>query len=319
MIRLTQRTQLARVAALVVVLCWISAGIASADPVTTDTYRSRLREARSLVLSARAAPAAQRLALTDRAALLLRTTDAVTLGDGSTLPIDDAALASRLGQTDDDALARSIADLDLRIAMADRASSARLAGTVVDERVREVLRARPLTQQPEPSLIDLFLALVTRVVSFLARGTLSAVEPGFVVAAVAGLGLAIALLVLGILGSGVRERIRREALGQDLRVGPALDPGAYLRRADVARAAGRVRDALHELYLFALATLAARETISFDPALTDRELLARASAIPQIASLRALVALHERVWFGLKAADDADAVRARELAQRVAA
>lgn len=308
-----------RVAALVLVLCWIGAGTASADPVTTDTYRTRLREARSLVLSARAAAAAQRLVLVGRAAVLLRSTDAVTLADGSTLAIADAALATRLGPGDDDALARAIADLDLRIAMVDRASSTGLTGAAVDERAREVVRARPATRPSDPSLIDLFQVLVGQVVSFLARGTLSAVDPVFVVAAAAGLGLAIALLVLGTLGGGVRERIRREGLGRDVRVGPVEDPGVYLRRADAAIAAGRVREGLHELYLFALATLAARETIRFDPALTDRELLAHAAAIPEIGSLRALVALHERVWFGLKPADDADAVRARELAQQVAA
>lgn len=301
------------------VLCWIGAGIASADTVTIDTYRTRLREARSLVLSARSAPAAQRLALVDRAAALLRITDAVTLADGSALPIADATLAARLGRTDEEALARAIADLDLRLAMIDRASSARLTAAAVDAHIRDVLRAQPVTRQPDPSLVDLFLGLVGQVVSFLARGTLSAVDPVFVVATAAGLGLAIALLVLGTLGGGVRERIRREALGRDVRVGPVEDPGVYLSRADVAMAAGRIREGLHELYLFALATLAARQTIRFDPALTDRELLARAAAIPQIAPLRALVALHERVWFGLKPADDADAVRARALAQQVAA
>src|SRR5207253_7679891 len=116
-------------------------------------------------------------------------------------------------------------------------------------------------------------------------------------------------LVLGILGRGVRERIRREALAGDVRVGATADPSAHLRLADAAIADGRARDALHELYLFALAMLAAHETIRFDPALTDRELLARAAAIPQIGSLRALVALHERAWFGLKPADLADAAR----------
>jgi len=151
------------------------------------------------------------------------------------------------------------------------------------------------------------------------RGTLAAVDPRVVVTVVSGLGLAIALIAAGILGRGVRERIRREALGADVRVGATDDPTEHLRRADAAIAAGRSREALHELYLFALASLAARETIRFDPALTDRELLARAAAIPEIGALRALVALHERVWFGLKPAGPDDATRARALAQQVGA
>jgi hypothetical protein len=105
----------------------------------------------------------------------------------------------------------------------------------------------------------------------------------------------------------------------DVRAGATDDPAEHLRRADAAIAAGRSREGLHELYLFALAGLAAHETIRFDPALTDRELLARAAAIPQIAPLRALVALHERVWFGLKPAGPDDAARARALAEQVGA
>jgi hypothetical protein len=299
------------------VLCAIGGGIANADTVTVDTYRSRLREARSLVLAARTAPRTQQPGLLSQAALLLRTTSAVGLADGSTLPIDDTALAARLS-SEDDALIRAIADLDTRIAMAERASASRLTGALVDERLRSVMRPRPAPES-DPGLLGLFLGLVGLVLSFVGRGAFSAVDPYLAIAVVAGLGLAIALLMLGILGRGVRERIRREALAGDVRVGATADPTAHLRRADAAIAAGRPRDALHELYLFALAMLAARETIRFDPALTDRELLARAAAIPQIGSLRALVALHERVWFGLKPASGEDAIHARELAARIAA
>lgn len=292
--------------------------MANADSVTIDTYRARLREARSLVLVARSANGPQKPALVAQAAAVLRTTDTIRLADGSTLVIDDGALASRL-VADGDALDRALADLDARIAMADGASASRLTGAAVDERLRSVLPVRPAAAQNDPGLLGRLVALFTQVLSFVARGTLSAVDPSFVFAAVAGLGLAIALLVLGILGRGVRERIRREALAGDVRVGATADPTAHLRRADAAIAAGRPRDALHELYLFAFEMLAARETIRFDPALTDRELLARAAAIPQIGPLRALVALHERVWFGLKPASREDAARARELAERVAA
>jgi len=304
---------------LLVVLWWIGGGIADADTVSIDAYRLRLREARSLVLAARSAFARpQQPALLAQAAALLRGTDAIRLRDGSTLAIEDGALASRLGG-DDEALGRAIADLDARLAFADRAAASRVSGAMVDDRLRSVSRAPPAAGQTDPGLLGLLLALIGLVFAFVTRGALSAVDPYFIYAVVAGLGLAVALLVLGILGRGVRERIRREALAGDVRVGATEDPTAHLRLADAAIAAARPRDALHHLYLFALAMLAAHEAIRFDPALTDRELLARAAAIPQIGSLRALVALHERVWFGLKPADLDDAARARELAERVAA
>ena len=311
-----------RVAFLVLVLWWVGGGIVSADSLPLDAYRARLREARSLVLVARSAPAAQRSSLVAQVAALLRGTDHIVLKDGSTLPIDDRGLASRLGAGDDAALTSALADLDARIAVADTGAASRLTAAVVQDRLRAVARPAPAPAQDDEGLLGLarlFLGLIARAFTFVTRETFSAIDPSWVIAVVVGVGLAIALLILGILGRGVRERIQREALGGDVRVGTTEDPTEHLRRADAAIAAGHAREALHELYLFALAALAARGTIRFDPALTDRELLARAAAIPQIGSLRALVALHERAWFGLKPADRDDATRARELAERVAA
>ena len=306
---------------LVALLFGLGGGIADADTISLQTYRTRLQDVRSFVQAARSSPKLQQPGLLGRAALLLRSTDAIRLADGSTVAIDDNQLAARVAESDDAGMLAAIADLDARIALADGASvsAARLAGSDVDERLRSVTRARPAPPPNDPGLIELFLGLVGSALALVRRGTLSSVDPYIVIATLAGLGLGLALLVVGILGRGVRERIRREALSGDLRVGAAEDPTEHLRRADAAIAAGRPRDALHELYLFALATLAAHETIRFDPALTDRELLARAAAIPQIGSLRDLVALHERVWFGLKHADRDDAARARDLAQRIAA
>lgn len=301
----------------------IGGGIADADTVSVDAYRIRLRQARSLVLAVRSAPTAQRAPLLAQAAALLRTTDALALSDGSTLPIDDGALASRLGGPDDYGLSAALADLDARIAIADGAAASNLTGASVDAALRAVLPPKREAAGGDPGpllgLLALLLGLLVRAWDFVARGVLGVVDPRAVYVTVGGLGLAIALLVLGVLGRGVRERVRREAFAGDVRAGGAEDPAAHLRRADAAIAAGRTREALHELYLFAIAVLAARETIRFDPALTDRELLARAAAIPQIGSLRALVDLHERIWFGLKPAGSDDAVRARDLAQRVAA
>jgi Domain of unknown function (DUF4129) len=310
---------LTRAALLILVLWWIGGSDAAADTISLQTYRARLQDARSFVQAARTSPRVQQPGLLGRAALLLRGTDAVRLADGSTISVDDATLAARVSvAADDTSMQAAIVDLDARIAMVDGASASRPSGSAVDARLREVTRPRP-TAADDPGLGGLFLVLVAQVLLFIRRGALSAIDPYIVIVLVAGLGLGTALLVFGILGRGLRERIRREVQGGGLRAGTAEDPSAHLARADAAMAAGRPRDALHELYLFALVTLAAHETIRFDPALTDRELLARAAAIPQIGPLRDLVALHERVWFGLKPADGDDAARARELAQRVAA
>ena len=141
-----------RVALLVLVLCWIGGGIANADTLTLDSYRARLREARSLVLAAKNAPAAQRSALLAQVGTLLRGTDQVTLRDGSTLSIDDSALASRLAGADDASLTRALADLDARIGFADAAAITRLTGPAVDDRLRSVARPAPAKAQPGEGL-----------------------------------------------------------------------------------------------------------------------------------------------------------------------
>ena len=299
----------------------LGATIAQADTISLELYLVRLRDARSFVDAARSRPKAQQAGILGRAALLLRSTDTLRLADGSTIAVDDTALAARLPESDDAGMLRAIADLDARIAIAEgaAASAATLTGSVVDERLRAVSRPKPAPAGSDPGLLEAFIGLVASAWRFVVRGTVRSVDPYVVIATVGGLGLGVALLVLGILGRGLRERIRRDVLSGDLRVGTTDDPAVHLDRADAAIAAGRPREALHELYLFAFATLAARETIRFDPALTDRELLARAAAISQIGPLRDLIAIHDRVWFGLKHADREDAVRARDLAQRIAA
>lgn len=269
-------------------------------------------------------PKIQQPGLLGRAALLLRSTDAIRLSDGSTIAIDDRALAARLPEADDAGLLAALADLDARIAVADGAfaSTSRLSAAQVEAQRRAVTRPRPAPAAPDQGLLGLIAQLIDlmrQAWKFVTDHTIGSVDPYDIISTVAGIGLGIAVLVFRILGRGVGERIRKEALAGDQRVGTAEDPAIHLARADAAIAAGRPREALHELYLFALATLAAHETIRFDPALTDRELLGRAAAIPQIGPLRELVAIHERVWFGLKHADREDAVRARGLAERIAA
>ncbi|HKW77783.1 MAG TPA: DUF4129 domain-containing protein, partial [Candidatus Limnocylindria bacterium] len=85
-----------------------------------------------------------------------------------------------------------------------------------------------------------------------------------------------------------------------------------------ALAGGHPRDAIHALFLYVIAALATREAIRYDPALTDRELLVRAAAIPHADALRDLVAIYERSWFGLRDPSSDEARRARDLALRVA-
>jgi len=263
-------------------------------------------------------PASEATGFLARARDLLRATDAITLADGTRLPIDDAALAARLDGVP--AVDEALASIDARIAAVDRASRpADLTGPNADARLAQILRDRA-TAPTQPSLLELVAGWIVERIGDVVRALARAgVSVDFLPYAIAGVGVGTALIVLAILGRGVRERIRREAVIRGQVGVAAADPTVHLRLADAALAAGRLREALHELYLYALGSLAARETLRFDPALTDRELLARAAGIAEIGALRSLVTLHERVWFGLKPAHDDDLARARDLARRIAA
>jgi len=169
--------------------------------------------------------------------------------------------------------------------------------------------------QASPSFID---AIVRAFQRFLAGLEGPRVDFGVVWPALGILGAAIIFFVVATLGRGLGERVRTEVALRESAGADRADPARHLRAADEALAAGRPRDAIHGLYLFALTSLVVRELIRFDPALTDRELLVRAAAIPHADALRDLVALYERSWFGLRDPGTDEARRARTLALRVA-
>lgn len=132
------------------------------------------------------------------------------------------------------------------------------------------------------------------------------------------LGAAFILFVVATLGRGLRERVRSEVALRDVAQGDHPAPSRHLGAADAALAAGRPRDAIRALYLFALTSLAARELIRYDPALTDGELILRSAGIPNADALRELIFAYERAWFGLREPTPDEARAARQLAVRVA-
>lgn len=299
-------------------LWYAGGGPAAADTLTPTEYQARLREARTLVAQARAAPVAQRQPLVDRARALLLRTDAVRIEAGSPVRVDDAALAEGLA-TGDAQLTEAIAHLEASIAFAGQSASSTFDPAVADSRLRDVLGARE--RATAPTLATLLQRGIDSVVSRVVVGLRElGIDPGAVGrVAVAGLALAILLVLAAIFGPALQERVRPESALPPDSTSRSGDPRLHLREADAALGGRRYRDALHQLYLYALTSLASGEAIRYDPTLTDHELLLRAAAIPQVTALRELVALHERAWFGLREPSRGDADRARALALRVAA
>jgi hypothetical protein len=249
-----------------------------------------------------------------QAIALLRQTNALQTR-GETVSVDDGAIADLLDQTN--GANRALPVIDAYVATADRAIQSGIDPAVADARLREAVGSTGDAGTSASGVAALLQWITSRIAGFLS-GLRGIPDLRFVPWVVAAFGVALVLFIVATLGRGLRERVRREVFLPDRALTRAEDPSVHRRAAEAALAGGRAREAIHELYLYVLRSLAARELIRYDPALTDRELLLRAAAIPNADALRDLVALYERAWFGLREPDAAEAERARTLASRVA-
>jgi hypothetical protein len=248
----------------------------------------------------------------NRAKALLRQSDAIALPSGNFV-VDDRALADRIGVTD------ASLDAATELIFAQAALAARAAAPAIDPiRADAALRAAVQDAQlPERTLSPLDV-IQRALAAFLAgltgpRPDLSVLWP-----ALGMIGVALILFVVATLGRGLRERVRTEVALRDAAREDSPAPSRHLGAADEALAGGRPREAIRALYLFALTSLAAREVIRYDPALTDGELILRAAGIPHADALRALIFAYEQAWFGLREPTSDEARKARQLAVRVA-
>jgi hypothetical protein len=290
-----------RGAALALAL-WLAGGtIASADTLTPAAYQQRLGQARALVTD-RSLPAAREL---------LARTDALSLPDGTTYAMRDTELLDAIDRNLDPARIAEMIDAQIVASRSVRPVDARVARERLDDIVDDYAAA-----ESSASFIDVLVQFVARLLSGLG---MPSIDPWRLLPAVGLLGAALIVLILAVLGRGVRERIRADVTLPAVSAISANSPRMHLAAADAAMAARRQREAIHALYLYALTTLAQREVIRYDPSLTDGELILRTAALPQAKELRDLIALYERSWFGLREPGDEDMTRARELALRVAA
>lgn len=285
---------------------------ASADTVSLPQYRERLGQARAELFRGRVASAGQTTFL-ENARTLLRTTTAVALRGGGTASVDDSAIADAIGPRTA-SIEAAMSRIDARLALISANASSPIDPATADARLREIVQQSNASSAPT----DLLDAIGRALLRFLSGLRGPGIDFGSLVPAVGLLGVAVILFILATLGRALPERVRREVLVRGTESGQRSDPAVHLRAADAALSAGRSREALHALYLYVIAALEVRETIRYDPALTDSELLLRAAAIPHAESLRDLIGLYERSWFGVREPSSDEARRARDLALRVA-
>ena len=243
---------------------------------------------------------------------LLQTTGLRT-ADGTLIALDDSSVARRLAATTA-AIDAGIADVDQLVAIADRAANPPFNVA----RANALLREAAAAEETRAGSNDLFAALGALLARLFPSGNAN-LPPGSVELALTIAGVALLLVIAAILVRGVRERIRREALQPGAHAEAAASAAVQLAAADRAARSGDPRAALHAFYRYAILTLAERRMLRYEPSLTDRELLERASSLPQLETLRELISLHDRAWFGLKGATVEEADHARALAERAVA
>jgi uncharacterized protein DUF4129 len=208
----------------------------------------------------------------------------------------------------------AIARLDTSIAFVARIGAPAVDGAKADARLRELVASAP-AQASNGDLVD---AITSAIIRFLSGLEGPGVDLAVLWPALGLLGISVVVFIVAVLGRALPERVRKEVLVRGGAIDQRVDPAVHLRAADGAIASSRARDAIHSLFLYAISALAEREVIRYDPALTDRELVMRAAAIPHADAFRDLVAIYERSWFGLREPSVDEARRARALALRVA-
>lgn len=236
----------------------------------------------------------------------------MVLPSGDTVRIDDSAIADAIGSRTP-SIDAAVSRIDARLALIS-SNAPPIDPATADARLREVAQQSAGASAPT----DLFDAIGRALLRFLSQLRGPGIDLAALLPAVGLLGVAVILFVIATLGRALPERVRREVLVGGTADARRSDPAVHLRAADAALAAGSSREALHALYLYVITALEVRETIRYDPALTDRELLLRAAAIPHADSLRDLIGLYERSWFGLREPSGEEARHARDLALRVA-
>ena len=257
-------------------------------------------------------PSADQTTFLEQARALLRRTDAVVLPSGGTVTVNDSPIADAIGSRTA-SIEAAMSRIDARLALIS-SNAPPVDPATADARLREIVQQSAGSSGPT----DLFDAIGRALLRFLSELRGPGIDLMALLPAVGLLGIAVILFVIATLGRALPERVRREVLVRGGEDAQRSDPAVHLRAADAALAAGRSRDALHALYLYVITALEVRETIRYDPALTDRELLLRAAAIPHADSLRDLIGLYERSWFGLREPSGDEARHARDLALRVA-
>ncbi len=308
--------------AVTLVVSFLCAGSARADPISLSAYERSLADARAEVEVARGSSGDARGAAVRRALAQLPANAEVRVGAAVYPAVPHATIRALLEKGDAASLELASGMLDETLA-AVRRGGLPASGSRDDARalLDAVLGAPDFRRAPpapdwRTAVGDLLRELLVRLFPDLRAPSLS-IE--LITLVIGGLALVLLAGVVTPTLRGLRAKVTREALrGADEPARGPL-PADHLRAADEARRAGRLREATRELFLAALAGLEQRGAVRLDAALTDREVVARAAHLAARADLEALIVLYERAWYGMREPSLSDVERAGDLARRIAA
>ena len=283
---------------------------AAAETVPVDDYWPRVAALAAQVRGLAGQPLdAQRAALAAAASSWDAVT-AVTLPDGTVVPLDHSALTAALRAETPD-LDRLAARLDALVAAQAAWPAAR--HTTADVQRLQAVLARVEFQWAEPAP-DPLAELIDRAWRFLLRLLERLLPEGAVTGTGADLfGWAFTILSVLVVG-GLLAYAARGLFGglvREVTLPPdaALEAGALsaddaAQRAQVLAGQGDYRTAVRYLYLSALLSLELRGLLRYERTLTNHEVLRRLSAHPELAApMQAMVAVFDRVWYGFEALD----------------
>jgi len=288
---------------------------AQAAILSLESYWNQVEETRLIVRGAQDLSPDSAHALLVPQAERWEAVRKVSLPDGSLLEIDASFLAAQL-RANPPELHRLEGLLDTLLAVKEASPSA--VFTDRDVRTVQNVLARPefQWQQAEPSLLEQwrqriwerFLQWLARVLKSLGgSGVLSATP--YLVAAGGLLLIFLALIYLlrGVVAGMVAESELGAGEGSEE---DHLTAESALLKAQSLSSAGDYRAAVRLLYISALLRLEERGILPYDRSRTNREYLRSLAHLPALAvTLRDVVEVFDRVWYGFQPLDEAGYTR----------
>lgn len=303
---------------LLAVLAVLLAGSvkASQPPLPIDEYWRLLEDTRFLVgRLANESPEAVSTQL-DAAAAAWETITAVSLPNGSVVPVDHGSLAAQLRADPPDL--KKIGDLLTAIGSA-RDTWPPPGHTADDLRALDKILSRPEFQwpaaQPSPleqlwlKLQEAFWRFISRLLPREAAAVLGGDLLGYSATALAMLAM---VLILAYVARSLLISFAPEAVAapEGGHANELLTADAALRRAQAFSGSGDYRSAVRYLYLSALLLLDEQGLLRYDRSLTNREYLRSVAHLPEVAAeLREVVEVFDRVWYGYQPLDAAGYAR----------